>query len=1018
MTKNSPSSSHIHLHILTFLLLSLVFHGSTQRNDPDQEQSILLSLKQHWSNPSSLSHWTPSSDHCTWPEIACTDGSVTSIAIINGSITETIPPSICDLKNLSYIDLQWNFIPGFFPTVLYNCSKLEYLDLTQNYLVGTIPDDINRLSPRLQYLNLAANNFTGDIPASIGSLSSLVTLQLVANLFNGSFPPEIGNLSNLEMLDLSYNPFAPQAIPASFTKLKKLRNLWMTEASLIQEIPDDIGNMSALEFLDLSVNYLSGDIPDSLFLLKNLSILFLYKNRLSGPIPQRVEALKLQVLDLSNNTLTGPIPDDFGNLTSMTGLALFFNQLSGEVPVSIGRLPQLVDIRLYSNNLSGELPPDLGRYSMLRAFEVSSNQFAGELPKYLCANKVLLGVIAFENKLKGDLPDSLADCNSLRIVRVHDNQLSGKIPDGLWTSINLTTLMLSNNLFAGKLPGSVGSQLSLLELMNNQFSGPIPASISSWERLTVFRASNNSLSGVIPQELTALPLLSTVLLDGNQLYGPLPSTIISWKSLTTLNLSRNQLSGEIPASLGLLPDLVYLDLSGNQFSGQIPAELGRLRLTSLNLSSNRLSGRVPGEFENGAFDSSFLNNPGLCSNTRSLGISPCRAESRKPDKHSSKFIAAVSSIAAVAFLVAVLYTIYVCRSYRKRKHASESTWKLTSFQKLNFTEANILSGLIENNLIGRGGSGEVYRVPVNRSGEYVAVKRIWDNVRLDHKLEKEFLAEVEILGRIRHSNIVKLLCCIASESSKLLVYEYMENRSLDKWLHWKKRPHSISSSVHYVVLDWPKRLQIAIGAAHGLCYMHHHCSSPIIHRDVKPSNILLDSVFNAKIADFGLARMLIKNGEPDTMSVVAGSFGYMAPEYAQTRRVNEKIDVYSFGVILLELITGKEAHNGDESSSLAEWVWRHVKEGKPIVDALDEDIKEPLYLEEINTVLKLGLICTSTFPSSRPAMKDVLQILLRCSQRLPTGEKTKRNEYDVTPLLHNSKPDRSLESDDSVFTSI
>ncbi|KAL0337347.1 UNVERIFIED_CONTAM: MDIS1-interacting receptor like kinase [Sesamum calycinum] len=855
------------------------------------------------------------------------------IAIINGSITETIPPSICDLKNLSYIDLQWNYIPGFFPTVLYNCSKLEYLDLSQNYLVGTIPDDINRLSPRLQYFNLEANNFTGDIPASIGSLPSLVSLQLVANLFNGSFPPEIGNLSNLEELVLSNNAFAPQAIPSSFTKLKKLRNLWMTEANLIGEI--------------------------------------------------RIPAC-----------LNGKIPDDFGNLTSLTGLALFFNQLSGEVPVSLGRLPQLVDIGLFSNNLSGELPPDFGRYSMLKRFQVSTNQFVGELPKYLCANKVLLGVIAFENKLTGELPDSLGDCNSLQIVRVHDNQLSGKIPDGLWTSINLTTLMLSNNLFAGELPGNVGSQLSLLELMNNQFSGPIPAGISSWEGLTVFRASNNSISGVIPQELTALPLLSTVLLDGNQLYGPLPSTIISWKSLTTLNLSRNQLSG------------------------QIPTEIGHLRPSSLNLSSNRLSGRVPGEFENGAFDRSFLNNPGLCSNIRSLGISPCRAERRKSDKLSSKFIAAVSSVAAVAFLGAFLYTVYVCRSYRKRKHVSESTWKLTSFQRLNFTETNILTGLIANNLIGKGGSGEVYRVPVNHSGEYVAVKRIWDNVRLDHKLEKEFLAEVEILGRIRHSNIVKLLCCISSESSKLLVYEYMENRSLDRWLHGKKRPHSISSSVHHVVLDWPKRLQIAIGAAHGLCYMHHHCSSPIIHRDVKSSNILLDSEFNAKIADFGLARMLIKNGEPNTMSVVAGSFGYMAPEYAQTRRVNEKIDVYSFGVILLELITGREAHSGDESSSLAEWVWRHVKDGKPIVDALDEDINEPHYLDEINTVLKLGLICTSVFPSSRPAMKDVLQILLRCSQRLQTAEKTKRNEYDVTPLLQNSKPDRTLENNDSVFTSI
>ncbi|XP_055802182.1 receptor-like protein kinase 5 [Solanum dulcamara] len=1001
--------SKILFSFLTFLFL-IISHGNSQQNS-NQEKAILLKLKEYWFTSSNVTKWDSSSNHCSWDGIICTQNSVSGIQIPYGNISKPIPEFICDLKNLTFLDFNHNFLPGKFPDI-YKCSNLEFLDLSYNYMNGSLPDEIYRLSSNLKYLNLTANNFNGDIPKGIGGLSQLNVLELPGNLFDGSFPEEIGELLNLEVLVLSLNGFAPQAIPSRFTQLKKLRRFWMTEANLVGNIPEYIGNMTNLEYLDLSTNGLTGSIPDGLFQLKNLSIVYLYTNKLSGEIPQSVLSMNLDVVDLCNNSLTGKIPQDFGKLTKLTGLTLFFNQLSGEIPSSIGKLPSLMTVKLFGNKLSGEIPPDFGRFSKLFDFQVSENQLVGRLPEGLCNNKALSRLVAFGNKLTGELPGSLGNCDSLRFVRIENNRLSGEIPDGLWTGKNLSMLLMNDNLFTGQLPHRVASNLSKVDISNNKFSGELPTGMGTWYSLSEFKASNNVLSGKIPQELTLLPGLTKLFLDGNLLTGNFPSNISSWKNLVTLNSRKNQLSGPIPSALGLLPNLIDLDLSSNQFSGVIPTELGNLRLTSLNLSSNRLAGEIPSQLENAAFDRSFLDNPGLCSINPSVGLASCKGETHKLDKFPVGLVAALASVSAVTFLVAVLYSLFVLRSHRKRKQESVLTWKQTSFHKLDFTESDIIFNLTENNIIGSGGSGQVYLVTLSRSGDYVAVKRIWRNQRLDHKHEKEFLAEVQILGTIRHSNIVKLLCCIFSEESKLLVYEYMENRSLDMWLHSKKRLNNASRSAQHLVLEWPKRLEIAIGAARGLCYMHHDCSPPIIHRDVKSSNILLDTQFNAKIADFGLARMLLKPGD-NTVTAVAGSFGYIAPEYARKTRVTEKIDVYSFGVILLELVTGKEANLGDEDSCLADWAWRHLQKGKPMSDALDEDIKETQYLNEIFIVFKLGIFCTSTVPSSRPTMKEVLQILIQCNDSSPTfGEKKAETEHDVLPLLKNSKSERIEEYDD------
>ncbi|KAL8216563.1 hypothetical protein R6Q57_023400 [Mikania cordata] len=999
MTTPSSASS---FSVVFIIVVELFFVNSQQFLL--SERITLLNLRQQWRNPVSLMHWNASSSSCDWPEITCnTDGSVILLKLGSKGLIGALPAAICNFQNLESIIFVDNLLTGEFPKVLYNCSKLIHLDISQNAFVGRLPDDIDRLS-RIEYVDLGANNFTGDIPTAIGNLSSLMYLQLYQNLFDGLIPSEIGNLSNLLILGLAYNGFASPEIPPEFGKLRNLKKLWMPGSNLIGKIPESFGNLSDLELLDLSSNKLEGEIPSGLFLLKNLSNLYLYKNNLSGEIPSVIESVKLTEIDISMNKIIGSIPEDFGKLQQLEVLNLFSNQLSGSILPSISQIPALRIFRLFRNYLTGELPSEIGLHSKLEAFEVSENKLTGKLPENLCGGGTLSVVVAFSNNLTGEIPRSLQTCDKLYTIQLYDNSFTGEFPSGIWSLSNLTSLRIAGNYLSGELPTSIPWSLSRLEISDNKFSGRIPEAISLWTKLNVFKASNNLLSGEIPTGFTSLSLLSVVYLDGNSLSGRLPARIRSWNSLTTLNLARNNLSGEIPVSITSLPRLLELDLSENQFSGKIPTQLSRLRLTSLNLSSNNLTGRIPYAFDNLAYENSFLNNPKLCSSSPIPNLQNCHTDyTKSPHSHkfSPKIIAMIVVSSAFITLVTIVCTLFMFRGYLKKKQKLDlTTWKLTSFHTLKFTEANILCCLTDNNLIGSGGSGKVYQIEIGRVGEYVAVKRIWTTRKMDHTLEKEFLSEVQILGSIRHSNIVKLLCCFSSEDSKLLVYEYMENQSLDKWLHGKKMKTN-RGVVHHMVLDWPKRLQIAIGAAQGLCYMHHDCSPPIIHRDVKSSNILLDSEFKARIADFGLAKILTKPtpGQANTLSAIAGSFGYIPPEYAYSTTITDRVDVYSFGVVLLELVTGKEPHEGDVNMNLAEWTWKHFSEGNSMVEALDPEIKQAsCYMEEISLVFKLGLICTSTLPSSRPSMKEVLEILRRCDD--PLSEERKVGEdIDVTPLL-------------------
>jgi len=573
--------------------------------------------------------------------------------------------------------------------------------------------------------------------------------------------------------------------------------------------------------------------------------------------------------------LSGSIPDELCRLP-LESLNLYENGFTGELPPSIADSPNLYELRLFGNKLTGTLPDSLGKSGPLRWIDVSTNRFSGGIPASLCDHGELEEMLMLENQFSGEIPASLGSCRSLTRVRLGTNRLSGEVPAGMWGLPHVYLLELMGNSFSGSIARTIGGarNLSSLILTKNNFSGVIPEEIGWLENLQEFSAGDNRLSGSLPGSIVNLGQLGTLDLHNNMLSGELPKGIQLWKKLNDLNLANNQIGGEIPDGIGSLAVLNFLDLSNNQFSGNVPKALQNLKLNQFNLSYNRLSGKLPLLLAKDMYRASFIGNPGLCGDFKGL------CGGKNGDKGNG-FVWILRAIFIVATLVFVIGVVWFYLRYRNFKNAERSVdkskWTLMSFHKLGFSEDEILNCLDEDNVIGSGSSGKVYKV-VLTSGEVVAVKKIWggakkeidsgDVERGQFRQDSAFEAEVETLGKIRHKNIVKLWCCCTTRDSKLLVYEYMPNGSLGDLLHSNKGG----------LLDWPTRYKIAVDAAEGLSYLHHDCVPSIVHRDVKSNNILLDGDFGARVADFGVAKVVDATGKgTKSMSVIAGSCGYIAP---------------------------------------------------------------------------------------------------------------------------------------------
>ncbi|KAK7336914.1 hypothetical protein VNO77_17467 [Canavalia gladiata] len=958
----------------------------------NDEVSALLSIKAGLVDPlNTLQDWkmhgkTPGKDaaHCNWTGIKCNlAGAVEKLDLSHKNLSGIISNDIQRLQSLTSLNLCCNAFSSPLPKSIANLTTLNILDVSQNFFMGDFPLGLGR-AWRLTTLNASSNEFSGSLPEDLAHASSLEMLDLRGSFFAGSVPKSFSNLHKLKFIGLSGNNLTGK-IPAELGQLSSLEYMILGYNEFEGGIPVEFGNLTNLKYLDLAVANLGGEIPATLGKLKLLDTVFLYNNNFEGRIPPATGNMtSLQLLDLSDNMLSGKIPSEISQLKNLKLLNLMGNQLSGPVPSGFGDLPQLEVLELWNNSLSGPLPSNLGKNSPLQWLDVSSNSLSGEIPETLCSQGNLTKLILFNNAFSGPIPSSLSMCPSLVRVRMQNNFLSGTVPVGFGKLGKLQRLELANNTLSGGIPDDIASStsLSFIDLSRNKLHSSLPSTVLSIPNLQAFMVSNNNLEGEIPDQFQDCPSLTVLDLSSNHLSGSIPASIASCQKLVNLNLQNNQLTGEIPKALASMPSLAMLDLSNNSLTGQIPESFGVTpALEAFNVSYNKLEGSVPA---NGMLrtinPNDLIGNAGLCGGV----LLPCDQNAVYLSRHGSSrakhiitgWIAGISSILVIGIAILVARSLYMrwytdgfCFRERFYKGSKGWPWRLMAFQRLGFTSTDILACIKETNVIGMGATGVVYKAEISQSNTIVAVKKLWrTGTDVEVGSSDDLVGEVNLLGRLRHRNIVRLLGFLYNDSDVMIVYEFMHNGNLGDALHGRQATR--------LLVDWVSRYNVALGVAQGLAYLHHDCHPPVIHRDIKSNNILLDANLEARIADFGLAKMMIQKNE--TVSMVAGSYGYIAPEYGYALKVDEKIDVYSYGVVLLELLTGKRPLDPmfGESVDIVEWIRRKIRDNKSLEEALDPSVGNCRHvLEEMLLVLRIAILCTAKLPKDRPTMRDVTMML-------------------------------------------
>ncbi|XP_012850959.1 PREDICTED: putative receptor-like protein kinase At3g47110 [Erythranthe guttata] len=777
----------------------------------------------------------------------------------------------------------------------------------------------------------------------------VIAINLDSQGLMGSLSPHIGNLSFLRKINLGNNIFNSR-------------------------IPQEFGILRRLEYIEFSNNSFMGRIvPENISQWRNLVYLNLINNNLSGPIPPEIQFLeKLRDIGLGKNKISGPIPHFFGNLTSLRTLYLRSCGLEGEIPQSFSQLEGLSYINLGDNNLIGTIPLGMFNISTIKQFEVDFNDIHGTIPSTIgltLPNQKLL--VLGKNQFSGRVPISLSNVSSLELLVLSVNNFNGIMPrfgglsnlDSLYAAetlieddisfissltycTSLRVLDLGDNpLITGSIPDTIANMSTLFDrlgIYGTQIVGRIPAGIGNLICLTRLQLSYNNLEGPIPLSIGRLFNLRVLNLEDNRITSDAPSAFGNLTLLYSLSLQRNNFSGIIPTSLANCTNMRELDLSRNNFIGPIPREI--LIPTSfvfLNLSYNALTGSIPEEV-------------GSLTKVEVLDFSNNRLSGLVPN------------------------SLGMCNSLE---------W-LHLEDLLHAT-----NGFSEYNILGRGRFGSVYKGIIDNGHTFLAVKILNLFVK---GASKSFMAECNALSGIRHKNVVKMLSVCESvdfqgNDFKALIYEFKANGSLDKWLYCNREQEKGQSETQLRYLDIKQRLNIAIDIAQAVEYLHCGTNSTIVHGDLKPSNILLDQDMTAYVGDFGLAKIIssIHSSQESSGTIgIRGTIGYVPPEYGTSNTITTKGDVYSYGILVLEMFTNRRPT--DDS------FMDHVNLHNFVVAALPDRVMEIVdslirigphqnssKIEDfMASIISIGVSCSKEVPRERMLMKDVINELQKIQKEL------------------------------------